>query len=64
MRRPARRTKVPLARIWNTRLANRDREQLLLFLAAACEQVSLADFMRAALRERAARVLTAGGGSP
>jgi len=53
-RRVGRRTK-PRARIWNIRLAPQDRE--LLFLAALREQVSQSDFVRAAVRERAARLL-------
>ena len=59
-RRGARRTK-PRARIWNIRLAHQDRE--LLFLAALREQVSQADFVRAAVRERAARLLQPAGGA-
>jgi uncharacterized protein (DUF1778 family) len=51
----------PRARMWNIRLAHHDRE--LLFLAAVREQVSQADFVRAALRERAARVLQPSGGA-
>jgi len=52
---------MPRARIWNMRLAHQDRE--LLFLAALREQVSQADFVRRALRERAARVLQPSGGA-
>jgi hypothetical protein len=50
-----RRATRPAARIWNVRLARRDRE--LLFLAASREEVTQADFVRLALRERASRVL-------
>ena len=50
-----RRVTKPAARLWNLRLARRDRE--LLFLAASREETTQADFMRRALRERAGRVL-------
>ena len=50
-----RRVTKPAARIWNLRLARRDRE--LLYLAAAREEVTQSDFVRLALRERADRVL-------
>jgi hypothetical protein len=52
---PTRRATKPAAKIWNVRLARRDRE--LLFLAASREEVTQADFVRLAMRERAARVL-------
>jgi uncharacterized protein (DUF1778 family) len=52
-----RRVTKPAARMWNIRLHRRDRE--LLYLAASREEVSQADFMRFALRERAAKVLKA-----
>ena len=58
MQTPERRMTKPAARMWNLRLARRDRE--LLFLAAAREEVSQADFVRFALRERATRVLQNG----
>ena len=51
----------PRARMWSIRLAHDDRE--LLFLAAVREQVSQADFVRASVRERAARVLQPSGGA-
>ena len=54
-------TKAP-ARVWNIRLARRDRE--LLFLAASREECSQADFVRWAIRERAGRVLQVGDGEP
>jgi uncharacterized protein (DUF1778 family) len=50
-----RRTTKVAARIWNIRLARADRE--LLFLAADREEITQADFVRLALRERAHRVL-------
>jgi hypothetical protein len=53
-----RRVTKPVARMWNVRLARRDRE--LLFLAAAREEISQADFVRFALRERATRILQGG----
>lgn len=45
----------PRAKPWSLRLARRDRE--LLYLAAAREEVTQSDFIRVAVRERAARVL-------
>jgi uncharacterized protein (DUF1778 family) len=53
-----RRATKPAARIWNLRLDRRDRE--LLFLAASREEITQADFVRLALRERARRVLQGG----
>jgi uncharacterized protein (DUF1778 family) len=41
--------------MWNIRMARRDRE--LLYLAASREEITQADFVRLAIRERAARVL-------
>jgi uncharacterized protein (DUF1778 family) len=58
---PERRATKPAARIWNIRLARRDRE--LLYLAASREEITQADFVRLALRERAARVLQNGAAS-
>jgi uncharacterized protein (DUF1778 family) len=55
--RITRRRKTP----WSLRLARRDRE--LLYLAAAREEISQSDFVRLAMRERAARVLQNGGAS-
>jgi uncharacterized protein (DUF1778 family) len=46
---------------WSLRLARRDRE--LLFLAAAREEVTQSDFIRFAVRERAARILQNGAPS-
>jgi uncharacterized protein (DUF1778 family) len=53
-----RRATKPAARIWNLRLDRRDRE--LLYLAASREEITQADFVRQALRERAGRVLQSG----
>jgi uncharacterized protein (DUF1778 family) len=53
-----RRITKPAARIWNVRLARRDRE--LLFLAASREEITQADFVRLSIRERATRVLKVG----
>lgn len=50
-----RRLTKPAARIWNFRLNRPDHE--LMVLAASREEITQADFMRRALRERAARVL-------
>jgi uncharacterized protein (DUF1778 family) len=47
-------TKSP-SQMWCFRLTKRDRE--LLYMAAAREDVSQSDFVRKAVRERAARVL-------
>ena len=55
---PPRRTK-PRKTPWSLRLARRDRE--LLFLAATREEVTQSDFIRLAVRERAARVLQQNG---
>jgi uncharacterized protein (DUF1778 family) len=52
-------TTKPAAKPWSLRLQRRDRE--LLFLAAAREEVTQSDFIRLAVRERAARVLQPGG---
>jgi len=52
----------PAARIWNIRLARRDRE--LLFLAASREEITQADFVRLSIRERATRVLQVGDREP
>jgi uncharacterized protein (DUF1778 family) len=59
MESTARRVTKPAARIWNIRLARRDRD--LLYLAAAREEITQSDFVRLALRERAARVLHPAG---
>ena len=48
----------PRSKPWSLRLARRDRE--LLYLAAAREEVTQSEFIRLAVRDRAARVL---GGS-
>jgi uncharacterized protein (DUF1778 family) len=62
MRAMERRVTKPAARIWNIRLARRDRE--LLFLAASREEITQADFVRLSIRERATRVLQAGDREP
>jgi uncharacterized protein (DUF1778 family) len=49
------------AKPWSLRLAPRDRE--LLFLAASREEISQSDFIRLAVRDRAARVLSGGAAS-
>jgi uncharacterized protein (DUF1778 family) len=49
------------AKPWSLRLARRDRE--LLYLAAAREEITQSDFIRIAVRERAARVLQTGTAS-
>jgi uncharacterized protein (DUF1778 family) len=53
---PARRTR-PRSKPWSLRLARRDRE--LLYLAAMREEVTQSDFIRVAVRARAAQVLGA-----
>ena len=62
MRAMERRVTKPAARIWNIRLARRDRE--LLFLAASREEITQADFVRRSIRERARRVLQGGDREP
>jgi uncharacterized protein (DUF1778 family) len=62
MRTSERRVTKPAARIWNIRLARRDRE--LLFLAASHEEITQADFVRFSIRERASRVLQVGEREP
>jgi len=53
--RPTARTTRPRSKPWTLRLERRDRE--LLFLAAAREEITQSQFMRLAVRDRAARVL-------
>lgn len=48
-------TTRPASKPWSLRLARRDRE--LLYLAAAREEISQSEFIRLAVRARAARVL-------
>ncbi len=52
-------TTRPRAKPWSLRLTRRDRE--LLYLAAVREEVSQSDFVRLAVRDRAARVLEQAG---